>query len=429
MENGNNIPNTSNKFRNILPFAALFVLTAGLLFFFKEKKHNVNEFIEAGKNNLVGFYTQNLKPLLFKTDITNEDIFNFALYQNLPIDKKENKVLQIGYNDTAGGKFYEVKPAQINENTRNYEKFVEYLKLDKAEQRELDSILNSYKDQLYTSILYNEKNVVAVNSKVSLIRDAILAELMSFAENKGTNKNGTTVGYNFKYNTSDVRKAINEIKETNENNKNDFIIFTPDSVLNYEFEINEAEFKREMEKVHWDLAKAREELKDLNLDIKINKIIDLTADKNFKNKIEIKIDSANCKAFLPKDYMVKGMKDLAEVEKLTSNIEKLTSQIHKIYIQTDNDKLKIKMGNLDDSDSGFSFDFNLEGLEEMIQNSVKVMDAKSIKDWEEFGIKMDSLAKNFEFRYIDSANSFDKNKLKAEIKKIQNEMKKTKGKN
>lgn len=426
MENGNNIPNTSNKYRNILPFAALFVLTAGLLFFFKEKKHDVYEFIEAGKNNLVGFYTQNLKPLLFKTDITNEDIFNFALYQNLPIDKKENKVLQIGYNDTAGGKFYEVKPAQINENTRNYEKFVEYLKLNRKEQSELDSILNSYKDELYTSILYNEKNVVAVNSKVSLIRDAILAELMSFAQNKGMDGSDKSIAFNFKYNSSDIRKAINEIKETNENNKNDFIIFTPDSVLNYEFEIDEAEFKKEMQKVHWDLAKAREELKDLNLDIKINKIIDLTSDKNFKNKLVIKIDSTNCKAVLPKDFMVKGIKDLAEVEKLTSNIEKLTSQIHKIYIQTDNDKLKIKMGNLDNSGAGFSFDFNLDGLEEIILNSIKEMDGKNIKDWEKFGIKMDSLSKTFDFRFSDSTINFDMKKLNAEMKKIQEEVKKNK---
>lgn len=426
MENKNNIQNLSNKFRNFLPFTALFVLTAGLLFYFKENKQSVNEFIETGKDNLIGFYSQNLKPLLFKTDITNEDVFNFAIYQNLPIDKEENKVLQIGYNNTDGGKYYEVKPAQINENTHNYDKFVEYLNLNKEEHRELDSILNSYKDELYTSILYNEKNVFAVNSKVSLIRDAILAELMSFAQNKEINSNGKSISYNFKYNTPDIRKAINEIKETKEYDKNDFIIFTPDSILNYEFEIDENEFQNKMEEVHWNLAEAREKLKDLKLDIKINHIVDLSADKKTKKQLEIKIDSSNSKAFVSKNFMVKGMKDLVDVEKLTNNIEKLTSQIHQINFQANKNKLKIKMDHFSDSDSAFSFEFNLDGFEEMIQNSIKGIDEKSIKDWEEFGLKMDSVANTFEFRYKDSSINFDKKKIKEEMQKIKSEMKKNK---
>ena len=426
MENKNNIQNHSNKFRNFLPFAALFVLTAGLLFYFKENKQSVNEFIETGKDNLIGFYTQNLKPLLFKTDITNEDVFNFALYQNLPVDKEKNKVLQINYDENSGSQTYEIKPAEINKNTQNYKKFVEYLKLDKSSQTALDSILNSYKNELYTSVLYNDRNTFAVSSKVSLLRDAILADLMAFAQNKSADNTGEPISFNYKYNSADIRNAIDEIKLAKDQAINDFIIFTPDSVFQLECEIDKEKFNEDMAAMHWDLEKVRNELKDMQLDIKINQIPHTDFDKEFEKNNKINLDSNYYKAVIPKNFMVKGMKDLADVEELTSNIEKLTSQIHKINFQTDKNKLKIKMGHFDDSDSAFSFEFNLDGLEEMIQNSVKGIDEKSIKDWEEFGLKMDSAANSFEFHYKDSSINFDKKKFKKEMEKIKSELKKNK---
>lgn len=428
MEKKNNIINFTNKFRNYIPFAAIFILTAGLLFYFKEHKQNVGEFIETGKANLLSFYTQNLKPLLFKTDITNEDVFNFALYKNLPLDKEENKVLQVGYDEKSGSDYFEIKPAQLNENTKNYEKFVDYLKLTKEQKSQLDSILNMYKDELYTSVLYNDQNTIAVSSKVSLIRDAILADLMAFAQSISSMKYTEAVPAEYHYNTEEIRKAIKQINDSKEESLNNFVFFTPDSIFNTECEIDKKELRKKMVALDWNVKKIREELKDMKFDIKVNPIEHV----NFNEALskDIKLDSSYYKAFMPKNFALHGMKDLKDLEKLRINIDKLTSEIQKISVEvktSEAGKIKYKMKNYfsPDSEMTFTFDLNLNGLDTLIQNSIPKFDEKDLKKWEEFGFKMDSLANSFQFDFDDSTiTKFNSKEFKEEMKKVKEEIKK-----
>ena len=90
----------SNKSREFLstvkrlfPAAGIALLTIILLFYFKYNKSG--NLLEEGVGNIEDFYTQNLKPLFFNSEITNEEIFNFALYGNLPVDRNNNKIIQI----------------------------------------------------------------------------------------------------------------------------------------------------------------------------------------------------------------------------------------------------------------------------------------------------------------------------------------------
>ncbi|MBU2491216.1 MAG: hypothetical protein KJ571_01225 [Bacteroidetes bacterium] len=428
MENKKNINFLPNKLRNYIPFAAIFVLTAGLLFYFKENKQSVNDFIESGKNNLISFYTQNLKPILFKTDISNEDVFNFALYQNLPIDKKENKILQIGYDKTNSSEYFEIKPAEINENTQNYKKFSEYLKLDGKQQQQLDSVLESYKDALYTSVLYNDYNAIAVDSKITLLREAVFADLMAFAQNINSEEFEKAVSKDYKYNTSEIRNAIKDIKEFKENDLNDFVIFTPDSIFKTEFRIDKKKFKKEMNALNWDLKRVRSELKDIDFKIKINPMVEFDKEKLLSENSEIKPDSNYYKAFLSEDFLMNRMKDFVDVKKLRNNIEKLNSDIEKIKINVNTshaDKSFIELKNIINAGSKgeLVFDLNLKGLDSLIEKSVNRFEMEDIKDWEEFGFKMDSLANSLQFNFSDSVHvKFDKEKLKKEIQKAKSEL-------
>ncbi len=82
---------------------------------------------------------------MFGTEITNEDVFNFALYQTLPIDKIENKVLRISEID--GETNYEVIPNSYKESTENYQNFINYMGFSGEQKNKLDSILESYQPE------------------------------------------------------------------------------------------------------------------------------------------------------------------------------------------------------------------------------------------------------------------------------------------
>lgn len=72
----------------------------------------IDNIVEQQKSNLAGFYKENLQPLLYAADLTNEDIFNFAVYQELPLDSANQQILKLGF-DPAGTEFLRLKTPQI----------------------------------------------------------------------------------------------------------------------------------------------------------------------------------------------------------------------------------------------------------------------------------------------------------------------------
>lgn len=166
-----------NNFVKFIPYFGLAALTIALMFFFKANKEKYESFIDENKNSLTSFYTANLKPLFVSNELSKEDIFNFAYYHNLPIDKENNRILFIN-EDPDKGEILEVKHAMIKENTDNYEKFKEHFNLDTRQLAIADSILDSYKDEIYSSVWTNEQNTIAVSPRLPDLRRLILADLM-----------------------------------------------------------------------------------------------------------------------------------------------------------------------------------------------------------------------------------------------------------
>src|SRR4030066_262550 len=133
------------------------------------------------KTKLAGLYTENLKPLFITAGLTNEDIFDFALYRKLPLDKERGQYLMIGSNED-GSNYFEIKTASIAETNNDFEKFVAALNLNKEQKMQIDSILESYADDMQEQILVNENNTVAISPKLWNYNKAIFADIMPFAK-------------------------------------------------------------------------------------------------------------------------------------------------------------------------------------------------------------------------------------------------------
>jgi hypothetical protein len=83
--------------KTYLPWVGLIVLTIILMVIFKFTEQGYSDIQEKGEN-ILAQYTRNLSPLYSKTDLTDEDVFNFALYNKLPIDKRNKKILSLESN-------------------------------------------------------------------------------------------------------------------------------------------------------------------------------------------------------------------------------------------------------------------------------------------------------------------------------------------
>ncbi|MCF8355340.1 MAG: hypothetical protein K9H48_12890 [Melioribacteraceae bacterium] len=417
-----------------LPGIGLAILTISLMFFFKFNKNEVSEIIEEGKANIASFYTQNLKPLLFKTDITNEDVFNFAMYKNLPIDKEKNNVIQISDTDgSSGSDVIEIKPAVWKANTDNYKSFVNYLGVNENQKAQLDSILNSYKDDLYTSVLVNQNNTVAVNPNITHLRDAILADLITFAD-----RNSKTQLRRIVPNASSFagNAAVQDMIASVENDSStDYIFFTPDTIFKEAYAFDKAKFRFEVKNMESDLANLRSELKKIDF-----RFINGKKQESGKGSEKLNYtitDSNSYRVVLPRNL---GMAVVGTtLDQIQPIIENVTKSV--VAYTMNFDTTQIKFNGIEFPDApippDLHFEYNLEGLEELeglggiISNSINIATkyAEHGQNWTEFGLKMDSMFKNVHTINNDSSLKIGLDSLMIELKKMKAEIKKEKDKN
>jgi len=124
-----------------LAFATIIIMVV-----LKSNPETFNNLIDTQKSNIAGFYKENLQPLLFAADLNREDIFNFAMYKQLPLDKDDKQFLHIGYDKT-GKEYFEIKSVEPQKDENNFEKFVIALNLDENGKKQIDSIMNQYAEE------------------------------------------------------------------------------------------------------------------------------------------------------------------------------------------------------------------------------------------------------------------------------------------
>lgn len=417
----NNKERHFEKLRKWIPALGFTALAVFLMIFLKFNPGALNELVEQQKTNLAGFYQENLKPLFFASDLSNEDIFNFAFSKQLPLDKTNGQYLKLGYEPN-GKEFFEIKTSGTNIQVDNLNKFVSKLKLNNKQKQQVDSILESYAENLQSQVLVNDKNTIAINPNLWNYNKAIVADLISFARkaNKEEFNKIVPAGY-FNYDNPEIATNVRKVKDSKDNQ---YIFFTPDTIFTepYEFDMNK--FKKEMEIAKREMKKNMEEtrinLRDMKINLKLDSSFaklknDTSWDKNYK----VFFDSNLCRVQLPQ--IVIPHISMPDMEEISKQVEEAMKNIPPIIIDVPGGKSR-------------SYSFKYE-YKDSSSNPVKIRIPNVDSILKSMGIlKGDSLLFNGGGKYFfpdslasmfnDSLMFFDKEEFQQEMKRLQKEMEK-----
>lgn len=383
---------SKNKYsiQKFFPAAALVILTAALMLFFKTR--DVDNIYKEGKRSLMDFYTSNLKPLLLETTLSNEDVFNFAMYQRLPLDKNQNKNLVLNNLSEANGDetFYSVQPAGDLVEKNNYENFISSLNLNEDKSAKVDSILESYKDLIYESI-YSSDSTIAVSPRLKSVRDALFADLMLVV--KEANQDMWTAMAGETPYLNDFEKVYDFTSLAKNQPLEDFIVFAPDTVFATKLKVNV------------------DMVKDLNKNLtfpneKSNENAYVTFDRNQAGQ-PVRVNVRKIRApqipdvptwnFDKEVMALDSFPNTPQFDSLMKNIDSLTERIFEFNFafalknEAKNLKVEVNTNSLD-SLKNLNLNFNLGSLNKIISESVeKSLNNVKWNEWEELGVKFDSL--------------------------------------
>lgn len=390
--------------KKYLPVSSLIILTIFLMIFFRYNKRDINRLIEEGKNNLVSFYAQNLKPLFATTEISNEDVFNFALYQSLPIDKENNRVLLVS-DEMSGNQVYEIKPSTFIPNTYNYDSYADFLELSPRDKLKADSILNTYKKEIYLSVLTNEKNALAINPKLGELQKAVLADLIAFSEQVNYEKaNKLFQMQNKLLSGKNLTTFTTSAKEFPGNN---YIFITPDTVLHTEFEIDTREFDK-LKDLELDRKVAEEKLKSIKIEYEPerNDRYSKRGVKRVERKFVHQFDSNFVKVVIPFDEIT-GYSSAVFNDSIKANLKKAADKLRMLTVDWEDQKhhysgkapVPPPKPPRNKESLEFQLNFNPQAF---AKQALEMVSKGNIEDWEKLGAKMDSMAKAFEKQLTDS---------------------------
>lgn len=424
MKDENNLfPNFASTLRKWAPGFALAILTVILMIFFKSQRGSVTGLIEKGKDELAKLYSQDLQPLVGESPISSEDVFNFALYRNLPISWERNKILQIDA-DSNGQQYFEIKPATMSENTQNLPKFKSYLGLDSKESENLDTLLNSYKYDIYASILTKKGNTLAVDPNIINLHSALMADITKFAQSKDKRKAEKLIPIDFAMaNNADLDRLVEDVRNTQ---PSEFIFFTPDSIFNLAYVVDKDKVIRDI-KDH-DLAIEEKRSEPGPYFVEMSK--PLVSPEIKRSPVEFTWDENKVKIF-------PGITEIHHAN--APELQELSDKLGKVTFKFSSDMMDVakvagemavlvSMSELEDSfniqlGDDFRFEFNLEELEDNIEEIADEIENFDTKDWEEFGQKMAELYGEYSETLSDSLSSEEFDKVRTEMKELKKEMK------
>ena len=87
----------SAKISRWMPATALALVTIAVMIVLKFNPNFLNQIWDQQKVNLAGFYKENLQPVLLAANLTDDDIFNFAFNNELPLDNSRKQYLLLGF--------------------------------------------------------------------------------------------------------------------------------------------------------------------------------------------------------------------------------------------------------------------------------------------------------------------------------------------
>ncbi|MBU1097219.1 MAG: hypothetical protein KKB34_12115 [Bacteroidetes bacterium] len=418
--------NIKNKLKTYLPWAGLTLLTISLMIYFKYNSQGYDSIQNKGER-LISKYTGNLFPLFVKSELTNEDVFNFALYNILPIDKENNRSLKLE-SDSYGNENFVVSKIKAEKPTENFNLFKTKLNLNLSEQKQIDSILSSYKEALYSSILMNNEETVALDPKISLLHKAIGVDIYNFSSDKLSENGALPKKKNYAVENRD--KLLAALNKDESKNTRDYIFLTPDTVFSYSFSIDKKKMIEDLRKIDQSKGKyVNNYSNDIGIVSKNTKV--LFSPSKHKNKEFIyKLDSNFSKLTIPTSYY--SNKKYPDYDSLRISLGNLAEDIAAFEFGIKNYNKGIKFiisGSDGNKKEKVELDLNLENLGSFISNTVTAATKSADYDWDKFGTKMDSLSKVFEALENDSNSVIKLKKVTEDLKKAKEAMRVKKSNN
>lgn len=403
MQESNKSDRVKEIIKDYLPVASLVLLTILLMVIFKYNKGDISRLIEEGKSNLVSFYAQNLKPLFATTEISNEDVFNFALYQTLPIDKTNNRILLVS-NTEKGNEVFEIKPATYNPDTYNYERFVSFLELTPEQKLRADSILGSYKKEIYLSVLMNDKNTVAISPNLSDLHKAVLADLLAFSEKVNSEKTHELFSSQYKFFSDEVKTFASLAKDLQ---RDSYIFITPDTVFQTECTVDSREYDKLMD---IDLNKqiALQGYNNLKVDVHISNL-EKKAEQSLKEqeyRFRHQLDSNLIKVVVPIPE-IPGVGSIVVNDSIRMKLKKAADKLKMFTVNLESQKknlqskVHVSPPKPPSRGEALQFQFNFDPGA-FAKQAVDIALKGNYQDLEKLGVRIDSIAKEYEKGFQDS---------------------------
>ena len=379
------------------PAIGLAVVAVILMVVLKFSPQVFKNLIEEQKSNIAGFYKENLQPLMFAAELNNEDIFNFAMYKKLPLDKQDKQFVQLGHDNT-GKEYFEIKNEIPKANENNFEKFVLALELNENQKDQIDSIIHQYAVELENQILVNTDNTLALNSNLWNYQQAIQTDLLTFAERSNKQKFHEFVPLTVSVSGSPL--VVNNVHKVRTAKHKGYIIITPDSIFSEDIDydpmrtqLSMKETEAELEKEKLIVSKETERLREIQFNIKYDSSWKQLHDSRSWNKnFNIIIDTNRCKVEISEfDFPDIQFPDydslMRAIDSVAMNFKLYSKFIPKV--EYFDNKIKIEIEG--DSISSYEFEYHDFDMDTLMDTQHKFMDSLHQYNWQNYYNFSDSL--------------------------------------
>lgn len=413
------------KLKRWSPALIIGSLTIAVMIFLKFSPNVIENLFEQQKSKIAVFYKENLKPLLFAADVSDEDIFDFAFYSQLPLDKSQGQYLLLGYDDKGNG-IFEIKTLNENQQNLDLQKFKSALELSPKQSEQIDSIIQVYAAAIEPLILVNDKNTVALNSGLWSYQKAMLADILSFAENSNQQKyrDMMPAGFSFASN-NDVAGLVAQVKNLHDNN---YIFLTPDSIFSEKFKFDQDEFNKKTEDLNKDLSnhkKNAEYFKSFTFRFD-SSLHNFNSNGKYDNEIMVFIDSNKCRVHIPKiqipEFTLPNFDSLSSlIEEAAKNFQNFSFVLPEIP-ELPKNHFEFKF---DESDSlaKMNFDISIPNVDSILRENNIFFDSTNSYDSKNFPFKdksLENLLKQFYKNYGD--DNSEGGRMKEQFESLQKEM-------
>ncbi|MHB8854978.1 MAG: hypothetical protein ACYC6P_16670 [Ignavibacteriaceae bacterium] len=410
------------RIRKYFPIAGIVALSIALMVVLKLNPGIVNHLLEKQKSNISGFYKQNLKPLLYAADLTNEDIFNFAFYHQLPLDNQKHQYLFLGTGQN-GNQFFEIKNGNQFSNVNNLDKFVKGLNLNSIQKHQVDSILSNYADDLQSQVLVNEKNTVAINSNIWNYNKAIVADLVSFAAraNREEMRNVLPAGFNSYYNNGSVARLVSEVKAANGNK---YIFITPDTIFSDSFYFDKEKFKQNMKRLNDEMKKMNKNSENFSFNFHIDSnFVNKTKTPSYNGEFKIFVDSNSCLIHLPQVFVPQIQ--YSNLDSMAANLGK-AADLFKSFSFNFPEMSRGKNFNYkyfyNDSADGYKFNFRAFGLDSTFNFKDHKLNSMTGKDFRRFNFNSPDSLESFYGSFFGDSTAFNQKEMEKELQQVQKQL-------